>query len=70
MDSNRHWWFNCGVFKIILFNIYLTNKELQRIINLCREAKEKELVQNIKEQIFKKECEIKDWEFIDECSDR
>lgn len=53
---------------MILFNIYLTNKELQRIINLCREAEEKELVQNIKEQIFKRE--IKDWEFIDECSNR
>lgn len=57
-------------FKIILYNIYLTNKELKCIINLCCEAQEKELVQNIKEQIFKKESEIKDWEFIDECSDR
>lgn len=55
---------------MILFNIYLTNKELQRIINLCREAEEKELVRNIKEQIFKHECEIEDWEFIDECSNR
>lgn len=40
------------------------------IINLCCEAQQKELAKNIKEQIFKHECEIKDWEFIDECGDR
>ncbi len=48
-----------------LFQIFLTNKEIECIIHTLCEAQEKELVQNIKEQIFKREVEIKDWEFCD-----
>lgn len=53
-----------------LFQIFLTYKEIECIIHTLCEAQQKELAKNIKEQIFKRESEIKDWEFTDGYNDR